>query len=157
MSGEVSKKSGDHGESIVEKLFKELLGFPAFRGNIKMECESQKEHSELRTNSKSNSHGIDGLVHYNSPLKSEVLEIGYISVKHTINNYPGSPRQKFKEHFIDLATGLECFHYSDEKKDIEKNAMAVKSTRVTGVLFWLSNSKEVEDSIIEDLSKSQLE
>lgn len=158
MSGEVSKKSGDHGESIVEKLFKELLGFPSYRGNLSIECESQKEHAELRINSKSKTHGIDGLLHYNSPLKSELLEIGYISVKHTKNKYPGSPRQKFKEHYIDLATGLECFQYSDEKKDIEKNAMNVKNTRVTGVLFWLSNSKEDdENSIIEDLSKSQLE
>src|SRR5690606_35435702 len=111
----------------------------------------------LRTN-KSTSHGIDGLIHYNSPLKSEVLEIGYISAKHTVNKYPGSPRSKFKEHFIDLATGLECFHYSDEKTDIEGNAIGVKSTNVTGVLFWLSNNDEdSRNSILEDLSKSQLE
>jgi hypothetical protein len=157
MSGEKSKKSGDHGEALVEKIFKELLGFPSYRTNIPLQCESQKEHAELRTN-KSTSHGIDGLVHYNSPLKSEVLEIGYISAKHTVNKYPGSPRSKFKEHFIDLATGLECFYYSDEKKDIEGNATGVKSTNVTGVLFWLSNDDDdSETSILEDLSKSQLE
>ncbi len=157
MSGEKSKRSGEHGESIVEKLFKELLGFPAYRSNLSIPCESQKEHSEIRVNSKSQSHGIDGLIHYNSPLKSEVLEIGYISVKHTQGKYPGSPRTKFKEYFIDLATGLECFQYSDEKKDIEKNTYDVKSTRVTGVLFWLSNSDEDNNSIIAELSKSQLE
>lgn len=157
MSGEVSKNSGDHGEKLVERLFKELFGFPAYRSNIKIGCESKKEHSDLRLNSKSNSHGIDGLIHYNSTLKSELLEIGYISVKHTKDKYPGSPRNKFKQHFIDLATGLECFNYTDVKKDIEKNSVSVRNTRVTGVLFWLSNSASEEESIIEDIAKSQLE
>lgn len=157
MSGEVSKKSGDHGEDIVERMFKEFFGFPSYRANIKIDCESQKEHADLRINSKSNSHGIDGLVHYNSTLKSELLEIGYISVRHTQDKYPGSPRKKFREHFIDLATGLECFNYSNVKKDIEKNSDSVRNTRVTGVLFWLSNSDTGEDSIIEDISKSQME
>jgi hypothetical protein len=158
MPGEESKKSGDHGEAVIENIFKDLLGFPIYRTNIpNLKCESQEEHAKLRSN-QSNTHGLDGLVHYNSPLKSEVLEIGYISVKHTKNKYPGSPRSKFKSHFIDLATALECFHYSDEKKDIEGNSTGVKSTNVTGILFWLSNEEgDSDNSILENLAKSQLE
>ncbi len=157
MSGEKSKRSGDHGEALVEKIFRELLGFPSYRTNLSIGCESQKEHAELRGNG-STSHGIDGLIHYNSPLRSGVLEIGYISAKHTVNKYPGSPRSIFKKHFIDLATGLECFFYSDEKKEIEGKATEVRKTNITGVLFWLSNDvDDSENSILDELSKSQFE
>ncbi|WP_136465422.1 hypothetical protein [Flagellimonas onchidii] len=155
--GELSKKIGERGEEIVETLFKQYFGFPNYRDGLSIECFDSKNHGELRGN-KSQTHGIDGLVHYKSPLDEETLEIGYISVKHMKNPYPKYPRSKFKEHFIDLATGLECFKFSNHKSDIEAKARNVKKTRTIGVLFWLSNSNDSkEKNILEILSKSQLE
>ena len=88
-------------------------------------------------------------------MDEEILEIGYVSVKHMKNPYPKYPRSKFKEHFIDLATGLECFKLSKYKSDIENKARNVKKTRIIGVLFWLSNSNESRDKdIMDELSKS---
>lgn len=155
--GELSKKIGDKGEEIVEKLFQEYFGFPNYRGNLGIKCFKTAEHAELRNN-KSTTHGLDGLIHYKSPLDEEVLEIGIISVKHSKNPYPKYPRSTFKDHFVDLATTLECFRFSDFKKEIEAKARKVKKTRIIGILFWLSNNKSSKDqNILDELAKSQLE
>jgi len=155
--GELSKKIGEKGEEIVETLFKQYFGFPNYRDGLTIECYDSLTHAGLRGN-KSKTHGIDGLVHYKSPLDEEILEIGYVSVKHMKNPYPKYPRSKFKEHFIDLATGLECFRLSKLKSDIEAKARNVKKTRIVGVLFWLSNSNDSkEKDLIDELAKSQLE
>lgn len=156
MAGELSKKIGDQGEDIIEQFFKEYIGFPNYRVNLTIDC-LEDYHKELRSNSPK-THGIDGLVHYRSVLDENLLEIGYISVKHTKDPYPSAPRGKFKSHFIDLATGLECFQYSDYKADIEKATSNVRRTKVIGLLFWLSNHQSSRDSdIIKELGKSQLE
>lgn len=155
--GEWSKFIGEQGEKIVSTLFKEYFGFPNYRSGLTIQCFDPESHAELRGN-KSQTHGIDGLIHYKSPLDEEVLEIGYISVKNTGNEYPRNPRSKFKEHFIDLASGLECFRFSEYKQEIESVARNVKKTRVIGVIFWLSNNHDLKDnSVLHELSKSQLE
>jgi hypothetical protein len=156
MAGELSKKIGQNGEDIVEQFFQEYLGFPNYREGLTIKC-FEESHKELRKNSPQ-THGIDGLVHYKSLLDEDLLEIGYISVKHSNNPYPTAPRSKFKDHFIDLATGLDCFQYSNIKADIEKSSSRVNRTRVIGVLFWLSNNESSKSSdIIEEIGKSQLE
>lgn len=155
--GELSKKIGEKGEEIVSTLFTEYFGFPHYRSGLDIKCFSSENHPELRSK-KSITHGIDGLIHYRSPLDEEVLEIGYISVKHSGNSYPKNPRTKFKNHFIDLATGLECFEFSNYKKEIENNTRKVNKTRVIGVLFWLSNNNDDRNKdVIKELSKSQLQ
>jgi len=155
--GELSNKIGKNGESIVETLFREYVGFTNYREGLSIVCHNQEEHAILRKN-KSNTHGLDGLIHYRTPLDEEVLEIGYVSVKYTGNPYPTSPRSKFKEHFIDLATAIECFKYSTHMSEIQSNTKYVKKTRIIGLLFWLSNNAESKNKdLLEDLSKSQLE
>ncbi|PZD78533.1 hypothetical protein [Mesonia sp. K7] len=155
--GELSNKIGKNGEAIIEALFKEYIGYPDYRENLSISCHNQSEHAELRNN-KSPTHGIDGLVHYRTPLDENVLEIGFISVKHSGNPYPKYPRSTFKKHFIDLATGLECFKYSTILSEVQSIAKRVKKTRVIGVLFWLSNNEESKNQdLLEELSKSQLE
>lgn len=155
--GELSKKIGDDGEAIVEGLFRDYLGHFNYRKTKGFECHNQSEHAELRI-IKSLTHGVDGLVHYNSPLDEEILEIGFISVKHTSNTYPKNPRSSFKKHFIDIATGLECFKFSEILNEIQKKAKNVKRTRIIGILFWLSSHDDSrEQNIIDDLAKSQLE
>lgn len=155
--GELSKKIGDKGEEIVDAMFKQYFGFPDYRTNLNITCFNSDSHPKLRK-IKSETHGVDGLVHYKSPLDEEVLEIGFISVKHSKNPYPPYPRSIFKNHFIDLATALECFKFSEFKKEIESSARNVKKTRIIGVLFWLSNDNSSKDQdILNELSKSQLE
>lgn len=155
--GELSNQIGHKGEEIIESLFKDFLGFQNYRGGLSINCHNQKEHAKLRNN-KSNTHGVDGLIHYKTPLDEEVLEIGFISVRTTDNAYPKYPRGKFKEHFIDIATAMECFKYSSLLTDIQSNSRRVKKTRILGILFWLSNNEESKkEDLLETLSKSQLE
>lgn len=155
--GELSNQIGKNGEKIIDVLFTDLLGYSNYRGGLSIDCQNNHEHAELRKN-KSTTHGLDGLVHYKTPLDEEILEIGYISVKHTNNAYPKYPRGKFKEHFIDLATAIECFKYSPLLVDIQGKIKRVKKTRIIGLLFWLSNHDESkEEDLLDDLAKSQLE
>nr|WP_042296647.1 hypothetical protein [Nonlabens ulvanivorans] len=156
--GELQARIGRWGgEERISKLFTEYLGYPNYRENITFNCDKVEEHAKLRPN-KSSTHGIDGLVNTKSVLESQVLEIGYISVKTTSKAYPANPRSKFKAHFIDLATGLECFDMTEHKEDIEQNSRDVKKTRTIGILFWLSNHKDaVESDVLVELGKSQLE
>jgi hypothetical protein len=155
--GELSNKIGKKGENIIETLFKEYLGFPMFRDGLSIKCHHQETHANLRNN-KSKTHGIDGLVYYKSPLDESVLEVGFVSVKTTDKPYPAYPRTKFKEHFIDLATGLECFKFSQLLLEAQKNARNVKKTRIIGLLFWISNHDEcTHKEILGELAKSQLE
>lgn len=155
--GELSNQIGKNGEKIIDTLFRKYLGYTNYRGGLSIDCHINSEHAELRNN-KSTTHGLDGLVHYKTPLDEEILEIGYISVKHTNNTYPKYPRGKFKAHFIDLATAIECFKFSSYLTEIQGKARNVKKTRIIGLLFWLSNHEESKDQdLLEELSKSQLE
>ena len=36
--GEISKRSGEHGEEIVEKFLKEIIGYSNIQTNKKIEC-----------------------------------------------------------------------------------------------------------------------
>ncbi len=123
--GELSNQIGKNGEKIIDVLFRDLLGYNNYRGGLSIDCHNNTDHAELRNN-KSTTHGLDGLVHYKTPLDEEILEIGYISVKHTNNTYPKYPRGKFKKHFIDLATAIECFKYSTLLSDIQGKIKKVK-------------------------------
>lgn len=155
--GELSKKIGERGEEIVEYLFTELLGYKHYRTGISIDCVNEKEHT-LKKGSERRTHGIDGLVSYKTPLTDNCLEIGLISSKYTNNPYPNSQlRNKFKEHFKDIAWTIECFQYSQQKANIESNVSGVEKTRIIGVLFWLSNHDDSKNQdTTPETSKAQL-
>lgn len=152
--GEYSKKIGEHGEKIVQYLFKELLGFKYFRGNFDIPCVFPEEHS-LKEGSLRKTHGIDGAISYHSPLITETLEIGIVSVKFSNNDYPNNPKTDFKDYFKELAWTLKCYNYSDDKQQVESSTTGVKQTNIVGVLFWLSNHQDAfESEIMSKISNS---
>lgn len=156
MAGELSKKIGEKGEEIVKVLFNNFLGYPEFLGGNPIPCVHLKDHQEIRGNDYK-THGNDGIVYHNTPLDDETLEVGFISVKYSDKAYPKSPSSKFRKHFIDLISGLECFLRSNELAEIQRKTSRVSKTRVIGLLFWLSNNDESkEEDILLQVSKSRL-
>jgi hypothetical protein len=156
MAGELSKKIGEKGEDIVEELFKRFLGYPEVTGSNPIPCVHQESHQEIRKK-EIKSHGNDGIVYHNSPLDDATLEIGFISSKYSDQPYPKSPSRIFRNHFIDLITGLECFMRSNELSDIQRKTTKVNKTRVIGLLFWLSNNDESRnEDVIHKLTNTRL-
>ncbi len=152
--GELSKNIGERGEEIIEYLFKELLGYPHYSKGISIECINGEVHSQKKGTLKT-THGIDGLIFGNSPIKDNCLEIGIISSKFTSKPYPSS-NSKFKEHFKDIAWTIECFNNSEKRANIEKNVDTVDKTEIVGILFWLSNDEDSYDTDTMPIySKSQ--
>lgn len=151
--GEKSKLLGEFGENIIEHLFKNYLGYPHYRSNISIDCSYEKDHS-LKKDKERKTHGIDGLISYNSPLMDKTLEIGLISSKFTKKGYSNTPRTKFRDFFKELAWTIQCFNHTDIKSDIESSSYNVENTAITGLLFWLTNSDESKD-IIDEISKAE--
>ncbi len=59
--GEISKRSGEHGEEIVEKFLKEIIGYSNIQTNKKIECVYNKKHV-ISTSNNRQTHGIDAIV-----------------------------------------------------------------------------------------------
>tara|TARA_A100000171_G_scaffold20297_2_gene18699 strand:- start:19405 stop:20370 length:966 start_codon:yes stop_codon:yes gene_type:complete len=159
MAGEYSKRIGDDGEKIVQVLFKNYLGYPKFPGRSSTPCIKLEEHQKLRKNTRK-SHGNDGIIYGKSKLDDKILEIGYISVKYSKKPYENTNTQlssRFKSHFIDLVTAIECFNRSEDLAEIQRKSYGVSDTRIIGLLFWLSgNENSKKESIIEKAAKSIL-
>ncbi|MGL5276224.1 GapS4a family protein [Myroides sp.] len=159
--GEISKISGDHGEDVVSKFFKEVIGHDNMESNIKVDCIYETKHivgdAEKRV-----SHGIDALVSGVNSLKDNNLEVGIVSVKHTIDKYPTLKtfEDKFSSYFRELVYTINCFKKSPKAIAINKSPLAEgsKSTDYVGIIFWISNKdkNDTEWNIKDKIKKSLL-
>ncbi len=148
---EVSKKRGEFGEEIVDKLLSMIGWHPNMKG-IDVECIRPIEHA-ISTKSRT-THGVDFIYQYDSPFFNDTKDFVLISSKFN-DEYPSNPVTKFKSHLKDLASAIECF-----KKSLLKNQLAEfgKSNKYTGVIFWLDNGKDKEyDDVIERLTDFRTE
>lgn len=143
--GEVSKKRGEFGEEIVEKLLS-MVGWQPMKG-IDIECIRPMDHATSTRNR--NTHGIDFVYQYESPFFNDMTDFVLVSSKFN-DEYPSNPVIKYKSHLKDLAFAIECF-----KRSSLKNKLSVfgKTNKYSGVIFWLDNgtSKEYDD-VIERLA-----
>ena len=140
--GEISKRSGEHGEEIVEKFLKEIIGYSNIQTNKKIECVYNKKHV-ISTSNNRQTHGIDAIVYGKNNLKDDNLEVGIVSIKHTIDHYPSLTtfETKFQEYFKELVFTINCFKKHPLSSEINQSVTAeeVKSTDYVGIIFWLSN------------------
>ena len=136
--GETSKSSGEHGEEIVEKFLKEVLGYTNIQTNQSIPCVYDKKHV-ITTALTRKTHGIDAIVYSKNNLRDDNLEIGIISVKHTID--------QFQEYFKELVFSINCFKKNSLSAQINQSEAAegVKSTDYVGIIFWLSNKDKKDD------------
>jgi hypothetical protein len=142
--GEWSRRVGEVGEEIVGE-FLELIGWGSSQRNLTLPCIRNQRH--MRQDRPRQTHGIDCLFSYESPLCARTLDHLVISVKYTSDPYPTSPNSKFKEHFADLAQTMECFKNSEIRQSTSRHFSGIDSAREIGVLFWLTNTSDIDDII----------
>ncbi|EID1046559.1 hypothetical protein LA531_002765, partial [Salmonella enterica] len=146
--GEFSKLVGDVGENIVTN-FLDLFGWENHVTNKYVKCHTQKHQKET--------HGIDALFAYHSPLESKTIENVIVSSKYSSNPYSSVP-STFKAHFEDIALAIECYNKSTLKKEINERLSTNGSCRKveTGVLFYINNDETPEkQSIINQIKNTQ--
>ncbi|MFE8114995.1 GapS4a family protein [Brenneria goodwinii] len=146
--GEFSKLVGDVGEGIVTH-FLDLFGWENHATNKYVKCHTKKHQKE--------SHGIDALFVYNSPLESKTVENVIISSKYSSNPYSSVP-STFKSHFEDIALAIECYNKSALKKEINERISIGGACRKveTGVLFYINNDDNPKkQDIISQVKNAQ--
>ncbi len=155
--GEKSKKIGEIGENIVGNFF-QLLGWEGALPGQTLPCKKPTKHARAGSkNGKRETHGIDYLYCYRSPLEGSTAESAIISVKHTGNPYENNPKATFKLHVQDLVESLECYKHSELKKQQQELLGRTTKSRDSGVLFWLSSSDDTYDDVVSKVANSRLE
>lgn len=148
--GEWSKKVGETGEKIVGEFLR-TIGWGAAQAGVELSCVRSEVHKidghARRT------HGIDYLLANRSPLVDGLSQNLIVSVKFSAVPYPGNPRQKFKEHFSDLAHTIECFKNSAARQNLLQSVKGVSRTQDIGVLVWINNDRESEGDVIKQLER----
>jgi len=143
---EKSKKRGEFGEDIVERLLS-MIGWRSLLIGRDFDCMRPIEHT-ISTKGRS-SHGVDFIYKYECLLFNNRQQFVLISSKFN-DTYPSNPVSRFKSHLCDIAYALECF-----KKSSLRNQLAEfgKEYKYTGVIFWLDNGKTtLYDDVIERLT-----
>ncbi|UOQ64472.1 GapS4a family protein [Hymenobacter volaticus] len=149
--GETSKKRGEFGEDIVERLLT-LIGWDNLLTGRDLECFNPIEHS-ISTRDRAN-HGVDFIYQYDCPLFSDTQMFILTSSKFN-DKYPSNPTSKFKAHLRDIAYALDCFKKSSIRSKL-KNTDIRYTCKQTGVIFWLDNSSSY-DNVLERLTDFKID
>jgi hypothetical protein len=158
--GEWSRAVGDRGEDVVQLLLTRL-GWGANQRGVKVGCMKPTDHAQksakkgkkagssdgvaadeddaLEKDPQRQTHGIDFLFSYRSPLVDGLCDTLAVSSKYTSNPYPKSPASDFKSHCLDLAQTIACFRKSVEYSEHRKGFRGCDQYRMIGVLLWLTN------------------
>jgi hypothetical protein len=140
--GEISKKRGEFGEDVVEKLLN-LIGWESLLKGREIECFNPIEHS-ITTKTRRD-HGVDFIYQYDCPLFSSTQNFVLVSSKFN-DKYPSSPTNRFKSHLTDIAFALECFRKSSLRSKLN-NQNANYSYSQFGIIFWIDNNSQYNDII----------
>lgn len=155
--GEKSKRIGEIGENIVGNFF-HLLGWEGTLSGQNLPCRKSGKHArEGSKKGKRETHGIDYLYCYRSPLEGSTAESAVISVKHSGNPYENNPKSTFKSHAKDLVETLECYKHSELKKSQQELLGRTTKSRDSGVLFWLSSDEDTYDDVVSKIANSRLD
>ena len=156
MAGEISKKSGDIGEKIAEKLL-EKIGWKEQIHNISIAC-SDDNHVNSSGNQKK-SHGEDIIYLYDTPFHDDTTVIAHISVKHKMEGYGTSESavtSEFRSHIKGLEEIIACAKYDEEFNSLIGLTTIKKNRKDIGILIWLhSNKNEIDRSILPIIAKSR--
>lgn len=151
MSGEMSKKSGEIGETLAREFLK-LIGWSPSINTINVPC-SIKAHNKK-------SHGDDALYVYNSPFMDGTTEIVHVSVKHIMNGYPKGTqglRSELKAHLTELNTIIACAKFSEGVNRIVDSHQSKAKRNHKGLLVWVhSDEKTLDRDIRTEIGDIQL-
>lgn len=153
--GEYSKTIGEIGENIVDN-FLNLIGWDKVENNLTLSCQKAVRHAKGNSKQR-NTHGIDILFTYKTPLEQNTIQNIIVSVKHTNNSYPNNPKNQFKDYMQDLVQTLECFKHSELKTERKNLFNNIRKHQDIGVLFWLSSNENTYDNLITKIANINLE
>lgn len=145
--GEFSKYVGEVGEEIVND-FLTLFRWKNMCSNKELPC-CTPSHSK-------NTHGIDALYIYNSPLQKQSLVSVVVSAKYSSNPYTNI-RATFKSHFKDIAMTIECYAKSKLKRDLTKQFKGSSRKDDIGVLFYINNIDNENNNIKQFIASTKIE
>lgn len=157
MSGEKSKKSGEIGEKLANKLLG-IMGWKNTLHNISIEC-----HTPTHLNQDGNrriSHGEDQIFLYHNPFHDDRTDIVHVSVKNHLGAYAKGQTLKtqFKGHLKELLETIECAKFSPELKALSNAFQSKKVKGHAGLLIWLQNDdSQLERGIISEISNVRLD
>lgn len=152
--GEWSKSIGEHGEDIVFSFLK-LIGWKAAVPGLDVSCIRPTDHQRPGSSSERTTHGIDYVYTDKSPLEDGVLKHLCISSKFSTNAYPRPLTTTFKNHFTDLATAIECFKRSAQKRQLQGGYTGITAEVVAGVLFWINGADEKDFDAVSEIASSK--
>jgi hypothetical protein len=146
---EASKRRGEFGEDVVDKLLN-LIGWESKIKGIDIPCIRPFDHA-ISTIGRT-THGIDFVYSYNSTFFNNTKEFVLVSSKYN-DTYPSNPVTRFKSHMKDIAFAIECFKKSELKNRLYDFG---KTNKYSGVIFWLDNGGEYDD-VIERLTDLRID
>ncbi len=143
---EKSKKRGEFGEEIVEKLLTSI-GWDTLLKGRDFDCIKSMQHI-ISTRGRI-THGVDFIYQYDCPLFNNVQEFILVSSKFN-DAYPPNPASKFKLHLQDISQALDCFPKSSIRNELK---LPTRKAKYTGVIFWIDNGKQNQyDDVIDRLT-----
>lgn len=152
--GELSKRIGEAGESLVENYLK-LIGWANAQRKFDIQCIKPEKHASRGSKARQ-THGVDFLFSYSSPLTDGVFTNLVISVKFSKDEYPSSPGALFKVHFQELAELIECFKKSQQRQSLQTGRQGIRSVQDIGVLFWINDSDKTYDDLIAKIANTYI-
>lgn len=135
--GEVSKATGDFGEDVVNSLLA-LIGWSSPLKNRDIKCFAPDDH-RIGINPRQ-THGIDRLYSYVTPLFDSIEDIIVISSKY--EKYPDNPSSRFKSHIRDITDALFCL-----KKGKQFPGESNYRKNYIGIIFWLHHESSYADLV----------
>lgn len=144
MGGERSKRIGDLGENIVERVLS-LIGWTNPIRNFDVKCHFNERHE------RSKNHGMDLLVFQRDFLLDATQDNIVISSKY-YDSYPkSSPNGTLKKLIKDVSDAIECIQLN-EQFGLNSIDPQLTEPNWVGVIFWLSHGEEPDTGIIEKLT-----
>lgn len=152
MSGEASKRSGEIGEELAQKLLN-LIGWGQSLSAIKIPCAFQEKHETT-------SHGDDKLFIYNNPFIEGTTDVVHVSVKHKTDGYKKTAqgiRNELKNHLTELNNIVKCAGFSPDVARVIASHHGKPRKIHRGLLVWLhSDGNSLERDIRQDIGDIQL-
>lgn len=148
--GEISVFSGEEGQKLVTNFLK-MVGWNV-AGHIQYECVNGERHKSDKAKGERQTHNIDALFQYDSPLNHNDKEIVFVSIKHHKDKYVGAISSYFDDFLRDIGQSLQCAPFSGRLVDEGFVLETSKQKKYVGIIFWLSsNSDESERDLILEL------